>query len=279
MQIQQIADNDVFLEATGEFLARREDEYNWMLGSLERQIRHAAPSYSFMAKVSDGTDIALVALLAPSALFLSRGPINAIALLCETLRASQFDINAICGPDDEVDQFVSIWTALCQCRSELLDRQILYKLTEVRHPQSVSGSARLMTSSDVETVTSWEVGFSREALQEELGLESATSIANGRVTAGDTFIWEHLGQPVSMAALARPTANGVALNSVYTPLKHRRNGYAAALVARLTELALTVRGKKFCVLYADSENATSCKIYESLGYRALMMCKRFSFAY
>ena len=140
--------------------------------------------------------------------------------------------------------------------------------------QKISSTQKwLMTIDDVELVARWQIGFAREALTQDLNLDEALDKASKRVAAGETYIWEVSSRAVSMAAFARPTTNGIAINSVYTPVEFRRNGYAKFLVAELSTTALTKLQKKFCVLYADAANATANKIYQAIGYEELLFSR------
>ena len=85
---------------------------------------------------------------------------------------------------------------------------------------------------------------------------------------GEMFLWED-AEPRAMAASARPTRRGIAVNSVYTPVEWRGRGYATSCVARLSELLLS-EGREFCVLYTDLANATSNAIYARIGYRPVV---------
>ena len=74
--------------------------------------------------------------------------------------------------------------------------------------------------------------------------------------------------PVCMAAYARPTANGIAINGVFTPAEHRCRGYASALVGAVSQMSLD-SGKKFCTLCTDLDNPTSNSIYQKIGYKSV----------
>jgi predicted GNAT family acetyltransferase len=54
-----------------------------------------------------------------------------------------------------------------------------------------------------------------------------------------------------MAALARPTARGIAVNFVYTPAELRQRGYPSACVAALSQQALD-SGRGFTCLFTDA---------------------------
>jgi predicted GNAT family acetyltransferase len=78
-------------------------------------------------------------------------------------------------------------------------------------------------------------------------------------------VWDD-GGPRAMAATARPTPGGIAVNSVFTPPAGRGRGYATALVAALSRRMLA-DGRRFCVLFTDLANPTSNAIYARIGYR------------
>jgi predicted GNAT family acetyltransferase len=62
------------------------------------------------------------------------------------------------------------------------------------------------------------------------------------------------------------TPNGRRVGAVYTPLRHRRRGYATALVASLSQVLLD-GGAKACFLFTDLANPVSNSIYAKIGYR------------
>ena len=68
-----------------------------------------------------------------------------------------------------------------------------------------------------------------------------------------------------MAGWSGPTAHGIRVNAVYTPVELRGQGYASATVAALSQLLLD-RGYRFCCLYTDLSNPTSNAIYKRIGY-------------
>ena len=66
--------------------------------------------------------------------------------------------------------------------------------------------------------------------------------------------------------LSRPSASACAPRySPATPPRYRRQGYASALVAELSERLLAER--RFCFLFTDLANPTANRIYEQIGYR------------
>jgi predicted GNAT family acetyltransferase len=97
-------------------------------------------------------------------------------------------------------------------------------------------------------------------------MEEATASADRHIASGGTSFWVVDGEPVSYAGAYNFTPNGVRVGPVYTPPEHRRRGYAAALVAEVTERELN-NGRAFAYLYTNLANPTSNALYQRIGYR------------
>ena len=82
--------------------------------------------------------------------------------------------------------------------------------------------------------------------------------------------------PVSLAGFGSRTPNGIRVGPVYTPPERRGNGYASALVGRMTA-ALLEAGHRFCFLFTDLANPTSNGIYQRIGYEAVTDVDQYAF--
>lgn len=120
----------------------------------------------------------------------------------------------------------------------------------------------------------WIAAFSEE-IGEFTDLNSAQKRAEQHIKAQQLYIWDH-DEPVSIAAAARPTKNGITVTKVYTPPKHRNKGYATSCVRSLTQKMLTDR-YSFCSLYTDLSNPTSNSIYTKIGYAPIGDALSFDF--
>ena len=109
----------------------------------------------------------------------------------------------------------------------------------------------------------WIADYS-EAIGKPLNFDNAESWAEKCIKNQQLHIWEING-PVSIANVARPTRNGIAIHSVYTPPEHRNKGYATSCVWSLTQKMLADH-YSFCSLYTDLANPTSNSIYAKIGY-------------
>ena len=146
-------------------------------------------------------------------------------------------------------------------------------------PSGIPGRARLVTEADVDILAIWIEAFYRDAIPWETPTkELIRKSAQERVSAQMTFFWETAEVPVALAALSRPSEQGITVNLVYTPPENRRHGYATALVAAVSAEGLK-RGKEFCVLYTDLMNPTSNSIYQKIGYRPVCDARNYRFKY
>jgi predicted GNAT family acetyltransferase len=146
--------------------------------------------------------------------------------------------------------------------------QGIYALQRVRDVPQPTGGARAAGPGDEDTILSWLRPFADEADHEadwdEAGARRRLrSRLSGRSGEG-YWLWCD-PKPVSMTGVAGDTPSGARIGPVFTPPEHRRQGYATALVAHVSETVLE-RGKRHCFLYTDMENPTSNAIYQRIGY-------------
>jgi uncharacterized protein len=271
------ADADQFLRAVGPTLELHEAEHHLLLG-VAAALRGSPPSPEsapFFAAVTDAAGLALAALMAPSRPFprplllaSDRDDIaTALEPLWDAMAASGHAPRRVLGTTRHAESFAAGWQRRTGCATRLHMRQRLHMLTSVRDVPATPGVLRTAGPADAELVGDWVIAFAREALGETLSADDARATAERRVAAGEVYLWVD-GEPRSMAARARPTARGIAVNAVYTPPEWRGRGYATACVARLSAQLLD-EGREFCVLYTDLANPTSNAVYARIGYRGV----------
>ena len=125
-------------------------------------------------------------------------------------------------------------------------------------------SRGLSRSGAVDLLARWTHEFSL-AVGEKSDAKAARTSAEKGIAGGRMLLWEHQGQPVSLAAAVRPTRHGVGICRVYTPPEHREHGFASACVAELSQRQLDA-GREFCCLYTELANPISNSIYQKIGY-------------
>lgn len=275
-----------FLAAAEPYLLEREALNSLMLGVVRAQRRQAT-------RMRSGHPAAGLRRRLPAAYLLvadERGPLlagitsgprkfmlgwdgaaadEAIAALVQQLLPTHRGLPSVFGPAELTRRFAEQWRAATNCTVATGMRQRLFKLEEVTFPTWLpDGQLRAATDDDSELLAEWVLSFQLEAVPDDAGdRDSARIIVEQLVRNRDLFVWavDYGARPAAMAARARPTVQGVAVNLVYTPPEARRHGYATACVAYLSQLLLQ-SGWSFCTLFTDRGNATANHIYERLGY-------------
>lgn len=152
--------------------------------------------------------------------------------------------------------------------AEPVMHQRLLAATAVTAPQGVPGRVRRAVREDHDLLVGWLRDFEVEAFRSgHAGTPDDERVWRERVErAGPSLrLWEVDGEPVSLANARRTTPVSSRVGPVWTPPPRRRNGYAGALVAALTQRCLEA-GDERVVLLTDVANPTSNALYERIGY-------------
>jgi predicted GNAT family acetyltransferase len=267
MELRRFADVDGFLATAGDFLAAREAEHNLIFGICSNlrtnPTMFGGPPY--LAVVTDSGRVVAAALRTPPhRLILSEiDDAAAIRLLVEDVRSP--DLGGVLGPREHARAFVEAWTTGGGAPPRLAISERIYRLTSVVPPRPVLGTVRVATPADRDLVVAWTEGFMRDAFgaaDPEEVVSTADRWLSGRERT--LYLWVD-GEPVSLAGVGGPTPNGIRIGPVYTPPAARRQGYASALVAAVSQAELDA-GRRFCFLFTDLANPTSNHVYMDIGY-------------
>lgn len=179
---------------------------------------------------------------------------------------------------DTASTFAEAWQRQTGAASTFRNRIHLYRLGTLTPPQPVpAGRSRLVGEQDHEHLMQW----CRETA-EEFGEDvtiNADTWASTRFGEKSYTYWEDPdGTPVSMAGVNPMVGGQVRVDPVYTPADLRGRGYAAAVMAEVTQTALDA-GATDVVLYTDPNNPTSNALYKRLGYRLLADWGVYDFSY
>ena len=272
MKYTEYEDANAFLARTQEILEDSEAVNGLMLG-LALRLRNTPLMYGsqpLFATIGEGHEIALIVLMTPPHKLQILSPHGAreeaFEILTTELRERGWPVPAVIAEREIAESFADKWTRIAGQKSRLGTQQRIYELREVKHPDYPPGAFRQAASDDLGLAKQWAKSF-QDACFGSAQPEAVPELAKrveAKVKSGGLFFWV-VSEPVSMAARTRPTPNGEAIGFVYTPPQHRRNGYATAVVARLSQLILD-DGKRCCTLYTDLSNPTSNSIYRKIGY-------------
>ncbi|HEX7003362.1 MAG TPA: GNAT family N-acetyltransferase [Trueperaceae bacterium] len=263
-RLERFSDPAAFRARAWQLLLAREATHCLQLGILGGIETGEWPD-PFLGVVSRHLAPALVAMRTPPHnLLLSKS--DDLAALEPLLSALDPGLGGVLGPREVADAFAHAWTRGTGARAELTFRQRIYRLERVEPVRGVEGRGRSAGEEDRPLLEEWMAAFLREALPAKR-TDARTTLNRWLNRSGSELrIWEAGGQPVAMAGAGSRTPHGVRISAVYTPPSHRRNGYASALVAELSQRQLD-SGRSFCFLFTDLANPTSNRIYQALGYR------------
>ena len=256
-----------FLKRAEPWLLEHEAEDNLVLGIAMAEASSSSPIPDvFFATVEDAGQVVGAAFRTPPhKLAVTRMPLDAVPLLIEAVGHRYDAIPAVLGPKDVAEAAAEAWTELRGGRWMRGMRQRIYRLDCVTPPAPTAGAVRLAHPGELDLIVEWMEGFAAETSPD---FAVSIEVIQGWIDAEELFVWDHLG-PVSVARPGGGTPNGMRVGYVYTLPVHRRQGYAAALVAAVSQGVLD-RGFSFCVLYTDLSNPTSNSIYQKLGYVPLV---------
>lgn len=184
------------------------------------------------------------------------------------------------GMADTARVFAKRWAELLGVNPRELDGICLYRLGELV-PQNAPGSARRALEADGGLCAQWVDAYRLEAepAPEPIpgagrGEHDLESWSLARIAAGQMWLWEYDGQPVSMLGHQIPVFGTTRVGPIYTPPEHRNHGYASALTAHVSAV-LREEFPEVC-LRTDLSNPTSNKIYRAIGYTPITTFTRYA---
>ncbi len=265
----------LFLDAVKDLLSSEEAFNNLPLG-ITLKFCQAFPEgqeagfdkFRMVAIEDDGKVVAMACQDVPRFLlfYLGKGQQEQMASkIAEVVQAQEWGITGLVGERVAAHKLAN---AFVGSEYSVGADQLCYELREVIPPRPVSGKLQLADINAKALVFRWMEEFYDEVISEaERDIGVPYQLTEDRLKNGQVWFWED-GGPVSMAFATRPLPRGICVSYVYTPPAHRKKGYASNLVADFSAEMLR-QGKEFCVLFTESHNPTSNKIYQDIGYNLL----------
>lgn len=276
MRIVRHAGPQAFLDRAESWLLRREAENNLPLGVAASLVGKGPAAASarlfYFATVESSGDLVGCAFRTPPYKpVLTRMPMEAVPLVARDMAQVYEELPAVLGPVEVAEAFGAAWSRLKGVRATPGALQRIHVLERVVPPsRKAPGSMRLAGPADIPLVTRWLGSFARETALAVVGGADAAARRLVGADGGDPrlALWVR-DDPVAMAGFSGRTRHGVRIGHVYTPERHRRNGYATSLVAEMSRDALD-SGFGHCMLYTDLANPTANHIYHEIGYRPVL---------
>jgi len=174
------------------------------------------------------------------------------------------------GPQETTLRFAEMWSHAPDRSHRIQMNQGLYELRVVQPTDHAGGQMIPATQEHSETLAAFLHGFVVDCFPEQLPSEGwVTKRVERLLDEKKGYIWlNQEGEVVSMAAIVRESPNTSSISLVYTPPKERGQGYAASLIAALSQAQLDA-GKTACNLHTDLANPTSNGVYIRIGYQQI----------
>jgi GNAT superfamily N-acetyltransferase len=172
--------------------------------------------------------------------------------------------------------FATAWHQATGRRGNITVEERLYRLGTLKTPDA-AGAPRLATDEDRAVLVDWVELFYGETFGHPRSDDAGRQFVDRARRVGDRFVlWDVDGTPVSTATLRAPAAGVSRIGPVFTPRPHRGHGYGSAVTAAAATLARR-SGTAVVVLFADLANPTSNKIYQRIGFEAVVDSVRIEF--
>ena len=259
----------VALATAGSFLRADPFENNLVLSLLAQ--RAARPEEGRYWTATDGGEVVGFAFRSPTRFrtVVSAPRPGAVEALVDVMAGDVMagdvpELSGVMAGAATAAAFAGQWAERRRVPAWPVEGQRLYRLVELHQPGGVPGGPRQAGAGDRDLLVGWAGHFMAEIGGHPLPPEE---VVDRHLATGGLWVWE-AGEPVSVAAASPPVAGVSRIGYVYTPPGHRRQGYAAACVAAVSERVQA--GGSECVLYTQLQNPTSNAVYRRLGYRPVV---------
>lgn len=267
MRVERVAGAAQFLSRSADVRSRLPVLTN-VIGTVAQSVvagRVYEQAWWWLVLDDDGSPVACAMRTAPWNLILGPMDEQAARALAGAVAAADPDVPGINGPQGAV---LALAAALPgRPGLHVTMRELVHVLDRLVEPEGVPGVAVAAHAGELDQLLVWHEQFAVDAGLPAHDLEPSVT---ARLAVGGFLWWVVDGEQVSLAGHTQPvpvTGGGAVgrIGPVYTPVEHRRHGYASALTA-----AVVRRMQPACsvvMLFADAANATSNGLYERLGFR------------
>ncbi len=276
MKLQRFDNIREFWQEAEAYLLQHEAENNLLMGVshtlLTNPTQYPDPPYLAIVR-ANGEVIAVAIRTPPRKLLLSKSlSLDAITLIAQDLQ-HQAQLPGVMGLVPEVEAFLQVWQQLTGQYYRRAVEMIIHQLQTIQPLAPVNGYLRLATKNDRHLLLRWLPAFDAE-----IGMGVAKDVermVDNLLKTQNTYLWEDQN-PVSLAGGKKFSLTAARIGPVYTPPEYRRQGYATACVAALSQTFLNT-GCNDCFLLTDLANLTSNHIYREIGYVPVCDWDEYSF--
>lgn len=262
-----------FRAAAGRFLRDRPAPHTVLLTALSSleavgtdRYGDKPPRYGWW-RTPGGSVAGALVWTPPHPVLLSPMPDEALAELARDLRVDAMEpVVGVNAGRRTAETFATAWQRLTGSDPQVARRHRLYRLGTLTPPDPAPpGRGRPATVDDRRLLVAWWQEFAAETGASPLNADRAI---DDKLSFDGIQLWEADGEPVSFAGVTRTIAGMARIAPVYTPIRHRTRGYAAAVTAQASR-RMVEAGVTELLLFTDLANPTSNSVYQRLGYRVV----------
>ncbi|WP_157405380.1 GNAT family N-acetyltransferase [Actinopolyspora halophila] len=193
-------------------------------------------------------------------------PKSGLSEVVTAVREHDPGLRSVTGPVECATAFAAEWRRRFGGSDHVRMWQRLYTLGELRPPEGVRGGEYVFTDEDSEWLARWRADYSRDAADTGVSGDPSVPALRSFMDGGRIpTLWTDGVQPVAMAFYSTPKYGTSRLGNVYTPSRHRGNGYGSAVTAAAATRARRA-GADNVVLFTDSNDPISNSIYRGIGF-------------
>ncbi len=188
---------------------------------------------------------------------------------------AEVPLQGVTGDPKTARMFTEIFSKINNVQYETDMTMEAYHCPKLIKPQGVEGELIKAAEQHVDVVADYLAGFMRDAFGTTVEPSSQQTRAATMIAGGGLYLWIVNGQPVAKANISHRSPRHARINAVFTPIQHRKNGYASSLVAELCEIIESE--KRIPMLYADVKNPDSNKVYQNIGFQKCGLIEEIKF--
>jgi predicted GNAT family acetyltransferase len=245
LRVDTYDDADEFAAGAMPFLCRNEPENNLPIGILAsiRTGQYQDPPPYLALATRDGEVAAAVVRTPPHRALVSftpggLAPDVLTALVADLVRRYGDGLAGVTADTVIARAFAREVNRATGLEVRRANEMRIYALNAVTDRSRPRGTLRRITEEDRDRATRWLRSFSADVHEPVHAADEIEHRMNEYLTANPDhrglLLFEHDGRPVSMVGYGGPTPSGIRIGSVYTPVEHRRRGFASAAVAELS---------------------------------------------
>lgn len=277
MQLHRFDNIKEFWRNTQDYLLQHQAEHNLLLGISHNLLhypdRYPHPPYLAIVGTNDNV-LAAAIQTPPNKLVLSKAvDLDALTLIAQDLQDYSEPLPGVRGLVAEIEAFLQAWQTFTRHSYRLVTEMCIQELTQVEPIATANGYLRSATEGDRSLLLKWFTAFASEI--GEVVSADAERMVEGGLKRQSIYLWDD-GTTVSLACGSQSLPAAARIGPVYTPPEYRRQGYATACVAALSQQLLD-QGCHHCFLFTDLANPTSNHIYQMIGYRPICNWHDYSF--